>query len=63
MGILPGEGSACLSDHIGRGEAEEMVDKEMLSSLYSGEDSLVLEVIQVLDLLEGLLDPPEPRTE
>ena len=53
----------CLSVHIGRGEPEELLDREMLSSLYSGEDSLVLEVIQVLDLLEGLLDPPEPRTE
>ena len=58
--LLGGE-SACLSVHIGRGEVEEMVDKEMFFSLYSGEDSLVLEVMQVLDLLEGLLDPPEPK--
>ena len=45
----------CLSVHSGRGEEEEMVHKEMLSSLYSGVDSLVLEVMQVLDLLEVLL--------
>ena len=45
----------CLSVHSGRGEEEEMVDKEMLSSLYSGVYSLVLEVMQVLDLLEVLL--------
>ena len=58
---MPGGESACLSDHNGRGEVEEMVDKEMPSSLYSGVDYLVLEVMQVLDLLEGLLDPPEPK--
>ena len=36
-----------------------MLDKEMLSSLFSGVDSMVLEVMQVMDLLddpnEGLL--------
>ena len=35
----------------------------MLSSLYSGVDSLVLEMMQVLEMLEGLLDPPVPRKE